>query len=546
MNPEREPRNNRDGNYNIIFVMVDQEHYFSRYPEGSHYRAQKLLEEMGTTFEKHYICSNMSTSSRSTIVTGQHLPHTGMFDNTDLFWQGPLDEKLTTIGDRMRGAGYYSALKGKWHMGDASILEDRKPVLTDLDGYGFSDWGGTDYIGAVQEGHRTDGKIIGEAARWLDTKGRKLNEEGHSFFLNVNMVNPHDIMNYDITGYKSPFLKLAGKPEGEPYGRSYGEDIPETWNFDISGKDVPEALRLYQHHWGLNAGIIKDPVVWKDYQDYYFNCIQDMDDNLGHLLDYLTEHHLWDNTIVVFTADHGEMHGSHGLKGKGGFLYENNVHVPLIVVHPEFKGGRRVSEITSHIDLAPTFVHMTNLPEEEKERIAQGLPGYDLMELIRDAAEAPAGRTLTDGCEAGGHDGTEPVHTRRTEALFCYEMLSMTAVNFGLGEDGKPTISLNPAARGMVRGMTTERYKFVRYFSPLDYNCPETLDELYAHNDVQLFDLQNDPQEVENLAADRDRNGALIAEMNERLNHLIRREIGDDGGLYMKKILAGLAKMAQG
>ena len=69
--------------YNVLFVVTDQEHFFANYPQGTNYKARQLLAEMGTTFEKHYVCSNMSTSSRSTIFTGKHVTHTGMIDNTD-------------------------------------------------------------------------------------------------------------------------------------------------------------------------------------------------------------------------------------------------------------------------------------------------------------------------------------------------------------------------------------------------------------------------------------------------------------------------------
>ncbi len=73
---------NKDGNYNILFITTDQEHYFSEYPEGNEFKARQLLAELGTTFEKHYACSNMSTSSRSVIYTGTHITDTEMLDNT--------------------------------------------------------------------------------------------------------------------------------------------------------------------------------------------------------------------------------------------------------------------------------------------------------------------------------------------------------------------------------------------------------------------------------------------------------------------------------
>ena len=148
-------------NYNVLVVVTDQEHFFAQYPQGTNYRARKLLAEMGTTFEKHYACSNMSTSSRSVIFTGHHVPQTGMIDNTDFPWQGAMSENLRTIGDIMRDSGYYSALKGKWHLGKSTILGN-DPDLTSLEHYGFSDWGGTDYIGSLWQGHEKDPVIVSE------------------------------------------------------------------------------------------------------------------------------------------------------------------------------------------------------------------------------------------------------------------------------------------------------------------------------------------------------------------------------------------------
>lgn len=510
-----------EGGYNVLFIVTDQEHYFQEYPEGTSFKARELLAELGTTFEKHYSCSNMSTSSRSVMFTGTHITNTGMIDNTDFAWQGAMDYSLTTVGDMMGEAGYYSALKGKWHLGDASIINGGGE-LTDLSGYGYADWGGVDYIGSVKEGNEMDPVIVSQAVEWLDTTGKSLNEAGTPFFLNVNLINPHDIMNYDVTGYQSPFMQLTDKPDDPIYDKTYDAPVPSTWDFDFDAPDVPDALRIFQAHWGLFAGVYHDEAVWQDYQNYYFNCMQDSDNNLMDILNYLTENDMLDNTVIVFTADHGEMHGSHGLKGKGGFLYENNVHVPLIIVHPDFEGGRTVSAVTSHVDLAPTFVDIANIPDEKKAEITSGLPGKSLIPLMDGSADSV-----------------------RDASLFCFEMLSMTAVQFGRDADGSTTYSFDVNARGMVRGITTERYKFVRYFSPVDFNTPTTLDELFAHNDVQLFDLEADPDEMVNLAADPDANAELILQMNDLLNKTIEQEIGVDDGMHVKMVLKALQEKAK-
>lgn len=490
-------------NYNVVLIVVDQEHYFSSYPEGSNYRARNLLAEMGTTFEKHYTCSNMSTSSRSVMFTGQHITHTGMIDNTDFPWQGAMSDSLRTIGDIMMDSGYYSAIKGKWHLGDATITGGES-TLKDLYAYGFSDWGGTDYIGSLWQGHQKDPVIISEASEWLSTKGRELNAESKPFFLLLTVINPHDIMDYDITGYESPTLHLGGKPDDEIYNKSYNVPVSPSYSFDLTAETLPEGIRLYNHNWSILAGSITSKDIWKDYQDYYFNCIQDSDNNLMKVIDSLTENGMLDNTIIIFTADHGEMHGSHGLKGKGGFVYENNIHVPMIIVHPDFNGGRRVSALTSHVDIAATLADIAGASEN--------LPGKSMLPLINGESDS-----IREG------------------ALFCYEMISMTtpcAVN-----EGNVTYQFGNIGRGMLRGITTEDYKFARWFSPLEFNMPETIEELFASNDVQLFDLKNDPEELNNLAEDRNANRELILRMNELLNAQIRKEIGNDDGEHVRKIL---------
>ena len=84
------------------------------------------------------------------------------------------------------------------------------------------------------------------------------------------------------------------------------------------------------------------------------------------------------------------------------------------------------------------------------------------------------------------------------------------------------------------------RYKFGRYYAPTACNTPQTLEEILANNDVQLFDLQNDPEEMENLALEPEKNQATILRMNGLLNELIAKEIGDDRGLLERALAEAL------
>jgi arylsulfatase len=88
----------------------------------------------------------------------------------------------------------------------------------------------------------------------------------------------------------------------------------------------------------------------------------------------------------------------------------------------------------------------------------------------------------------------------------------------------------NMRKRGAIRSVFDGRYQFTRYFSPKQHNRPTTLDELFELNDVELFDHQSDPFELDNLAQDRERNAELLLAMNAKLNRLIDDEVGEDIG----------------
>lgn len=156
------------------------------YPIGSDFKGRERLRRMGTTFENHYACSNVSTPSRSAIYTGMHITQTRMLDNTNYNFQLDMNPDLKTIGDMFRQAHYYSAYKGKWHLSrDVVSLEE----------YGFSDFGDLgDRHGGTLEGFEQDGNIADETIDWIETTGTKCNQDGQSFFLAVNFINPHDVM----------------------------------------------------------------------------------------------------------------------------------------------------------------------------------------------------------------------------------------------------------------------------------------------------------------------------------------------------------------
>ena len=113
----------------------------------------------------------------------------------------------------------------------------------------------------------------------------------------------------------------------------------------------------------------------------------------------------------------------------------------------------------------------------------------------------------------------------------------MTRTARDLGEDRPcpPFSELRPemTPRGFVSFCFDGRYKFSRYYAPNNFNTPTTFEELVGNNDLELFDLEIDPDEMVNLAVDTDVNRELILRQNELLNRLIAREVGDNDGSFL-------------
>lgn len=503
------PTPNADGKYNIIFITCDQEAYMQEYPVGSDYAARERLRQIGTTFEKHYACSNVSTSSRSVIYTGRHITETCMLDNTNYAFVNDMPRDLPTVGDMLREAGYYTAFKGKWHISEDTVS---------LEEYGFSDWTEGDMYGSVLEGYHEDGTIAEHAIDWLKTKGQEVNGKGQSFFLAVNFLNPHDIMYFNENGGTYIAGEATPAPDDPIYKKTYPTPVPASWNESFDKPGRPAAHKDYNRQW--QAWVGPSPTTekgWHTFRDYYYNTIQDEDNHMLTFLNYLEQAGLMKNTIIIYTSDHGEMQGEHGLKGKGGFMYENNIHVPLIVYHPEVRGGRHCRHITSHLDLAPTFIDIATAGNKEQfSTITAALHGHSLMPAVKNPR--------TDVRNGEG-------------ALFCYEMISMIDGDYVLNPNLKPAYRADLKKRGFVRGIITDNYKFARYFSPLNFNTPTTYAELFDNNDVEL--LQYGSDETENLAWPQDNNKQLVDDMNQKLNALILREIGVDDGSETKKGYVG-------
>ena len=267
---------------------------------------------------------------------------------------------------------------------------------------------------------------------------------------------------------------------------------------------------------------------WHRFSDYYFNCVRSVDGQISGLLRELDQLDLTRNTIVVFTSDHGEMGGAHGLRGKGPFAYEEAIHLPLHVVHPDVRGGQDCQSLTGHIDLVPSLLAMAGVEPGKsggtrRARVAR--QGH------RPSARQPQGRHLAFGTRRRAFYVQRACNERQRDHAHRFRGEGIRAGSQG----GPQALGYRPdlKKRGSLRTAFDGRYKFTRYFSPLDRNQPKDIDDLYRWNDVELFDLGSDPAEMTNLAAKKGANGELVMTMSAKLAALIKAEIGVDDGREM-------------
>lgn len=120
------PTGNMPSGYNILFVLVDQEHFFPKWPFPV--PGREAIKKKAVTFLNHQAAACVCSSARSVIYTGQHIQHTGIADNLNYVWQRDLSTSIKTIGHRLADLGYHAAYQGKWHLSATLDLSERRSM----------------------------------------------------------------------------------------------------------------------------------------------------------------------------------------------------------------------------------------------------------------------------------------------------------------------------------------------------------------------------------------------------------------------------------
>jgi len=491
---------------NILLVVSDQERQRSWLPRSVRLPWRERLLAEGLEFTSYYTHSSPCSPSRASLFTGRYLAQHGVVDNVIMPEHTELDPGIATIGSILRDAGYRSSYIGKWHLSQAA-----SPDLTQ---YGFADWEGNDrhFMGWAGTGVHFDPVIASNAAGWLRANATR---GPRPWFLTVALVNPHDVMWFpidqpwyhtdgahaeEIARVRS-ILELAKWKEDEVlplFADDYDavcDELPVNFRDDLTTK--PEAQRRWdwdQQHglWGYLEP--KDTKAWLRHLDYYVKLHELADRSLGIVLGALEASGAYDDTIVIFTSDHGDMCGSHGLRSKGPFVYDEIMRVPLYVRVPGVtRAGTETAALGTHVDLAATIVALAGAARPSS------LAGVDLSPVFAD-----------------------PSATVRDHVLFAHDTAHTEGIN---------------QTRYAIRGFFDGRTKYARYYG-VGGGKPSTglwgrdpgrkrvdVDAAFEDQEHEWYDARQDPHELRNLAHDRGRRVELRANF-ERLRAYETAEFG--------------------
>ncbi len=350
---------------NIILILTDHFRRDALRPDLTPHLMR--LANQGTRFTNGYSASPLCQPARNCIITGRHAGDNGITGNQ----QPPLSDALRadTFMHKLRDAGYHTALVGKHHYLDRyGIGMDVTGDNEAIEAYGF------DHVFQVQDdgenSHNDD-----EYTRWLREQGRleafrealRSNAGTHPFapdetadgFIGVHGVR--FVEDYD--GDKPFYLNLSFIGPHPPFWHPGETRDGLADRMPVKGADDTPALRRQRCRYLEKCALI--------------------DSYVGRLLDALDRKGMLDNTVILFTSDHGDMLGNHGIWDKR-YFYEESVGVPLFLAGGPIEGearmcGARLSKaLVSHLDLYPTILDLADVPQARHPQ----RPGRSLLRIL--------------------------------------------------------------------------------------------------------------------------------------------------------------------
>ena len=354
---------------NLLFLWTDEQRADTMSVYGnSRIQAPNLnkLASECAVFENAYVSQPVCTPSRSTVLTGLW-PHTNTCTQNNI----PLPQSIPCLPELLNDPDYRCGYMGKWHLGDEIFAQ-----------HGFDEWVSIEdgYRKYYREGRDQDQKS--DYWRFLNELGYKPDtDSGHysrgfaarrpiehckpkfleqnacdflrrhrkePFVLHINFLEPH-----------MPFygpLDDVHDPNEVTLPKNYSDPLEEN---------EPLRYRLLRERYrqqGYGGHDLKTEAGWRRLTANYWGLVTQVDRSVGAILETLETLGLADNTIVVYTSDHGDMMGSHNLLAKT-VMYEESVRVPWLIRYPKKMRSQRIyKHPVSHIDMVPTLLDLMGKP----------------------------------------------------------------------------------------------------------------------------------------------------------------------------------------
>ncbi|HEY2398549.1 MAG TPA: sulfatase-like hydrolase/transferase [Solirubrobacteraceae bacterium] len=339
---------------NILVILVDQ----LRFPQWIADGPAEVglppnlaaLARRSVSFSRHYTASNDCSPARAALLTGLYTHQTGCM----ITGGSTLDPGFPTWGTMLREHGYHTRWFGKWHLTRHDNWWTKAEGESALERYGFAGGVYPSPDGAPGQGWHRDPHIAGRFAEWFRQEGG-----AEPWCATVSFVNPHDIAWWYVwSGRVPPEASAASVVRRLPPNFETPEQLIE--------RDKPRLQRSLQDTAASSFGTVPfsgpDATrTWLQFLDLYMKLQREVDRHVGNVLRMLASHpKVAANTVVIFTSDHGEYGGSHGLRGKGAGVYEEGIRVPLMVSDPRGVLTRAQetprTQLTSSVDVAPLLL----------------------------------------------------------------------------------------------------------------------------------------------------------------------------------------------
>ena len=405
---------------NFLIITTDEERYPPIYENEEakafrikHSRALGEMRRHGLEFHNHHSAATACSPSRTTIYTGHYPSLHGVsqtpgigkssFDQ-NMFWLKP--NTVPTLGNYFRAAGYQTWYRGKWHVSyeDIDVPGTQTALMTNdtwgkpyperiklyaeanrLDKFGFNGWIGPEPHGSLQanDGSIRDPGFARQVTRLLeglDERARS-GEPQEPFLLVSSFVNPHDIVFADLQRKWFPLFVRAREARELPH-------IAPAPTADEILDSKPRCQKDYVY--AYPRMYLPQPDI-DAYRQFYYFLMAEVNKHIDKVYDALQKTCFAENTIVVYTSDHGEALGAHGgMHQKWYNAYRETIHVPFVISNKHlFPEPKETTGYTSHIDLFPTLLGLADINAEKvrcelakNHSEAQPLVGRDLSKFV--------------------------------------------------------------------------------------------------------------------------------------------------------------------